>query len=36
MKQLFFLCLLAMAEICHAQGLQLNDREYFEQQGVNV
>ena len=28
--------LLAVASVCHAQDLQLNELEYFERQGVNV
>ena len=36
MRKLFLLTLLAGATICQAQDLELNDREYFERQGVNV
>ena len=28
--------LLLVAGVCKAQNLQLNDKEYFERQGVNV
>ena len=36
MRKLFLLTMLAGATICQAQDLELNDREYFERQGVNV
>lgn len=37
MKNLLSLFVVAMmSPACHAQDLHLNDREYFEQQGVNV
>ena len=36
MRILFLLTMLAGATICQAQDLELNDREYFERQGVNV
>ena len=36
MKQLFMMLLLLVAGVCKAQNLQLNDKEYFERQGVNV
>ena len=36
MRKLFLLTMLAGATICQAQDLKLNDREYFERQGVNV
>ena len=36
MKKLFVLMALAVATVCQAQDLQLNDLEYFERQGVNV
>ena len=38
MKQVltFLMVLLAVPSACKAQDLQLNDREYFERQGVNV
>ena len=40
MKKQFLLSLAALivsaANVCQAQDLQLNDREYFERQGVNV
>lgn len=36
MRQLFLLFALATFTVCQAQELQLNDREYFERQGVNV
>ncbi len=36
MKKLFLLTMLVGATVCQAQDLELNDREYFERQGVNV
>ena len=36
MRKLFLLTMLAGATICQAQDIELNDREYFERQGVNV
>ena len=33
---MFLLVLLAVPSVSKAQDLQLNDREYFERQGVNV
>ena len=36
MRKLFLLTMLAGATICQAQDLQLNERDYFERQGVNV
>ena len=36
MRKLSYLFLSLVATICQAQDLQLNDREYFERQGVNV
>ena len=36
MKNLLSLLLLAVPFIGNAQDLKLNDREYFERQGVNV
>lgn len=37
MKNLLSLFVVAMmSPACHAQDLHLNDREYFERQGVNV
>ena len=36
MKQLFIMLSLLVAGVCKAQNLQLNDKEYFERQGVNV
>ena len=36
MKKLFVLMALAATTVCQAQDLTLNDREYFERQGVNV
>ena len=36
MKNLLSLLLLAVPFIGNAQDLMLNDREYFERQGVNV
>ena len=32
---MFLLVLLAVPSVSKAQDLQLNDREYFERQGVN-
>ena len=36
MRKLFLLTMVVGATICQAQDLELNDREYFERQGVNV
>ena len=36
MRKLFLLTMLATATCCQAQDLQLNDRDYFERQGVNI
>ena len=36
MRKLSYLFLSLVATVCQAQDLQLNDREYFERQGVNV
>ena len=36
MKKLFVFMTLAATTLCQAQDLTLNDREYFERQGVNV
>lgn len=36
MKQLFIMLSLLVAGVCKAQNLQLNDKEYFERQGVLV
>ena len=36
MKRHITLLLLGLAVICQAQNLKLNDREYFERQGVNI
>ncbi|MBE6258363.1 MAG: glycoside hydrolase [Prevotella sp.] len=36
MRKLFLFAMLAGATVCQAQDLELNDREYFERQGVNV
>ena len=36
MRKLFFIIVLTAATLCQAQDLRLNEREYFERQGVNV
>ena len=35
-KSLLFIASMLAYSLCQAQGLQLNDLEYFERQGVNV
>ncbi len=36
MRKAFFIITLTAATLCQAQDLRLNEREYFERQGVNV
>lgn len=36
MRKLSLFMLLMATSLCHAQDFQLNEREYFERQGVNV
>lgn len=36
MKRLLLFVHLLAASLCYAQNFQLNEREYFERQGVNV
>ncbi len=36
MRKAFFIIALTAATLCQAQDLRLNEREYFERQGVNV
>ena len=36
MRKAFFIIVLTAATLCQAQDLRLNEREYFERQGVNV